>query len=273
MSNEKIAQGAHSDYYNDAIGTEPPVELIQTVSLVTRQPTLEFDEDQVPLTVPVKRLRGIFLNLLAFLIPCLPDSKNIVVIYHCPAIVINTLASFFPDVEWRVIVREAGPNRPGKVRYMTEQKALEEGSDGVILISLHHSAFISKQTYEKFGKPKHAMIQFPMHFRDPKTLFLDGTILCPVYSDHYSFDFYLVPNGKLILYDNDLLKAKAYSFHVDYRGRIYPTRYEVPGLDNCFDCSIETAICEMYIFGVRKIFPKNDNVTEMILSYSSNFRE
>lgn len=264
-------QQTHTGDYSEIFDQDPPVEIIHTVSLVVRQPTLEYSEDKFDLTTSVKPLRGIFLNLLAFLTPVLPVSNNVVVIYNCPAVIIDALSKFFPDVEWKVVVEEVRSTRPGKIRYMTEKKVFEEGGD-VILISLRRSAFYNKTLYDKY-RVKYAFLSFPMHFRDEKTLFLDGTVYVPVYSPHFSFDFYLVPNGKMRIYDSNLLKSKAYSFHIDYRSRLYPVRYEVPDLDNCFDCTIETAICEMYIFGVKKIFPKNDNVNELILSYSGLFRE
>lgn len=260
-----IGHEKHLAYYKDVFDHDPPVEIIQTVSLVVRQPTLEYSEDRFELTTPVNPLRGIFLNLLAFLTPCV-EENSIVIIYNCPHVVVDTLSRFFPDVEWRVVVEKIDPKRrSGKIKYTTESDAMIQNS---ILISLNRSPFYNKTLCDKY-QPKHALLSFPMHFKDQKTDYLDGTICVPVYSDHYSFMFYLVPNRKWKTYDSDLLKSKAYSFHVDYRGRFYPTKYTIPGLDNCFDCAIETAICEMYLFGVRKIFPKSDTVNELIVSYTS----
>lgn len=264
------APGPHNNYYEEVFETAPPVELIHTVSLVMRPPTLEYMVDEIELTTPVNFKRGLFLNLLAFLTPCVQDSNNIVIVYHCPIDVIRVLENYFEDVEWRIVVQEVRPGRHRKIKYMTEQTALKEYVPDSILISLQNWPSGNLETYNKYRRPKHTFLKFPIKsFRESNVVYLDGTICCPVYSEYYNYDFYLIPNGRMKEYNVNALKDRAFSFHVDYRGRIYPTRYKIPGSDNCFDCAIETAICEMYIFFIRRFFPTNENVNELIFAYTS----
>src|SRR5690606_31636034 len=163
------------------------------------------------------------------------------------------LENYFEDVEWRIVVQEVRPGKHRKIKYMTEHTALKEYEPGSILISLQNWAFGNLDIYNKYDRPKHAFLKFPIKsLRESNLIYLDGTICYPVYSGHLDYDFYIIPNGRMKEYDVNVLKNRAFSFHVDYRGRIYPTRYKIPGSDNCFDCAIETAICEMYIFFVKK---------------------
>ena len=101
-----------------------------------------------------------------------------------------------------------------------------------------------KKLYESIN-PISALLKFRLPWNNKKTEYLDGKIYYQVWEGPQSTETRLVPNRKIISYDNKEYEEQMYYFNTETRIRYYEHSLKCYG--HCYDCYSEIVILEKLI--------------------------
>jgi len=258
---------SHNQFYKNIFEIETPIENENTVSLVLNDVLYENSDESYPSNVNVNIRKGNFLNIFSFLTGCSKPGDRVIVYgsYHVP---LFALVEFFPELLFEL--RDSGKiderlRKNRKIIITNEREPLLQDPNEVILLSMK-SMSDNRQNYDMI-QPKIALMSFELGGNE-NIEYISGTLYVPILSTHFDKRTFLVPNGGIKIWSKKTYLDQVYTFQIDYRGRNYQYQYKIPGFDHCFDCAIEIAICEMYIFQQTRSFPTSDGIQDLMFKYS-----